>query len=63
MTLTTILMLVAGILLIVGAIVTTIVCIARTPENLQGFYGAMFWSIAIVAIIGGVALIVFSFFK
>ena len=41
-----------GILALVGIVTAVICCIAKTPENLRGFYGAMFWTIAIVAIVG-----------
>ena len=41
-----------GALAILGVIVAVITCIFRTPENLRGFYGAMFWAIAVIAIIG-----------
>ena len=41
-----------GALAILGIIIAVITCIFRTPENLRGFYGGMFWAIAIIAIIG-----------
>ena len=41
-----------GALAVLGIIIAVITCIFRTPENLRGFYGAMFWAIAIIAIIG-----------
>ena len=41
-----------GALAILGVIITVITCIFRTPGNLRGFYGAMFWSIAVIAIVG-----------
>ena len=47
-----------GALVLIGIIVTVVCCIAKTPENLRGFYGAMFWTIAIVAIVGVSALAV-----
>ena len=47
-----------GILALVGIVTAVICCIAKTPENLRGFYGAMFWAIAIVAIVGVSALAV-----
>ena len=40
-----------GILGILGMIGAGIGSIAKTPDHLQGYYGAMFWTIAIVAII------------
>lgn len=53
--------LIIGIVLIVFAVAATIWSVARTPDNLRGFYGVMFWVIALAGIIGGVTLIVFSF--
>ena len=41
-----------GGLAILGIIIAVITCIFRTPDNLRGFYGAMFWMIAVIAIIG-----------
>ena len=41
-----------GALAILGIIIAVITCIFRTPDNLRGFYGAMFWMIAVIAIIG-----------
>lgn len=44
--------------LILGALATLCVLIAvvvgiiRTPKNLRGFYGGIFWTIAIIAIVG-----------
>ena len=49
-----------GVLLIAFAIVSTILCIKRTPENLRGFYGIMFVIIALGALVGGIFLIVTS---
>ena len=40
-----------GILGVLGIIGAVIASIAKTPDNLQGFYGGMFWTIAIVGII------------
>ena len=44
--------LILGALAVVGIIIAVVVSIANTPDNLRGFYGGMFWTIAIVAIIG-----------
>ena len=41
-----------GGLAILGIIIAVITCIFRTPDNLRGFYRAMFWMIAVIAIIG-----------
>lgn len=47
-----------GIVVILAAIVAGIVCIRKTPENLRGFYGKMFFAIAAIAVIGGATLII-----
>ncbi len=47
-----------GVLAILGIIIAVITCIFRTPDNLRGFYGAMFWTIAIIAIVGVVGVAV-----
>lgn len=44
--------LILGVLVILGVIVAVSVSIGNTPRNLRGFYGGMFWTIAIVAILG-----------
>ena len=41
-----------GALAILGVIIAVVACICRTPDNLRGFYEAMFWTIAIIAIVG-----------
>ena len=45
-----------GALAIIGVIVAVIVSIVNTPDNLRGFYGGMFWTIALIAIVGIVVL-------
>ena len=45
-----------GALTLIGIIVAVVCCVAKTPESLRGFYGAMFWTIATVAIVGVSAL-------
>jgi hypothetical protein len=47
-----------GALAILGIIIAVIACIFRTPDNLRGFYGAMFWTIAVIAIVGVVGVAV-----
>lgn len=47
-----------GALAFLGLIVTVVCCVAKTPVNLRGYYGAMFWSIAVIAIVGVSALVV-----
>jgi hypothetical protein len=39
-------------LAVIGILISVIVCICRTPDNLRGFYGAMFWTIAIFGLVG-----------
>ena len=51
-----------GALALIGIIVAVVCCVAKTPENLRGFYGAMFWTIATVAILGLVALVILGLF-
>ena len=58
---TKIIMLVAGIALILGTIGTFIGSIIKTPENLRGFYGFFYFLISLTGLLGGIALIVFSF--
>ena len=41
-----------GALAVLGVIIAVAVSIANTPNNLRGFYGGMFWTIAIIAIVG-----------
>ena len=52
------LQLILGIALIAFAVISFIVCISRTPVNLQGFYGAMYGLIALGSVVGGILLIV-----
>ena len=51
-----------GALVLIGIIVAVVCCITKTPENLRGFYGAMFWTIASVAIVGVSALAIVGLF-
>ena len=53
--------LIVGIILIVAAVGSVIASISRTPDNLQGFYGAMFWIISLAGILGGIILSVTAF--
>lgn len=52
--------LIIGILLIVASAISLIVSILRTPENLRGFYGIMYVVLTLLAVAGGIALIVSS---
>jgi hypothetical protein len=47
-----------GALALIGIIVAVVCCVAKTPINLQGFYGGMFWTIATIAIVAIIALVV-----
>lgn len=53
--------LIVGILLIIAPVVTTLLCIKRTPEHLRGWYGAMYWTIALFGLIGGIVLTMTAF--
>ena len=57
-----ILLLVAGIVVIVAAIVGVIVSRLTTPPNLRGFYSLKYIMIAAVAVVAGAIMIVVSFF-
>lgn len=46
-----------GIGLILFGIISTIVSIGRTPENLRGWYGTMYVIIAIGSLIGGIYIL------
>ena len=50
--------LILGALVILGVIVAVVTSICRTPDHLRGYYGAMFWTIAIIAIVGVVGVAV-----
>ena len=50
--------LIIGLLALVFIIVAVLCCIDKTPDNLRGFYGGMFWSIATVAIVAVGGLVV-----
>ena len=51
-----------GVLIVVGIIATVICSITKTPDHLRGYYGSMFWTIATVAIVGLVALVILGLF-
>ena len=50
-------MFIVGILLIIFSILSVVICVSRTPDNLRGFYGAMYIFIALGAFIGGILLL------
>lgn len=52
---------IVGIILIIATIGITLICIKKTPENLRGFYGAMFCTIALVGLIGGIIITITAF--
>ena len=56
-----IIMLAIGIALILGTIASVIRSSKNTPINLRGFYGAFYWIISLGGLVGGAALIAFSF--
>ena len=58
----TILMLLAGILLVLGTVAAYAFSISRTPLSLRGFYGFFYFLISIAGLIGGVALIAQALF-
>ena len=58
---TKIIMLMAGIALVLGVIISTIISVCKTPINLRGFYGFFYSLISLAGIVGGILLIVFSF--
>lgn len=47
-----------GVILILFTIGAIVMSLAATPDNLEGFYGAMFWTIGASGLIGGLYLIV-----
>ena len=47
-----------GALILVGIITAVICSVLKTPDHLRGYYGKMFWTIAIIAIVGVSALVV-----
>lgn len=47
-----------GILLIVGAVISVLISVNETPRNLKGFYSKFYWLIAVLAIIGGIYVII-----
>lgn len=61
MTILTIIMLIAGALFIIGAIFGGVYAFSGTPSHLKGYYGKRYLPLMILAILGGIALIVISF--
>ena len=56
----TLVMLIAGIVLILATIIAIVVSVSKTPHNLRGFYGVKYAVIGTVGIIGGIALAVIA---
>lgn len=56
-----IIMLLAGIILFILTLVSVFCSVTKTPENLRGFYGFFYLIIALGGLIGSIALVVFSF--
>jgi hypothetical protein len=46
-----------GIIIIIATVISFIISITRTPENLRGFYGLWYFIISVIAIIAAVLLI------
>ena len=47
-----------GLAIILFSIISVIVSVVRTPDNLRGWYGVMFGIIAIGGIVGGVCIMI-----
>lgn len=56
-----IILLVIGILVVLGTIAWGIVSHLTTPPNLRGFYGKKYVIFTVLAVVGGIALIVAAF--
>lgn len=55
-----IIMLILGVLLIMGTLISVIYSATQTPDNLQDFYGLFYGIISSGGFIGGFALVVFA---
>lgn len=58
---TIIMTLLAGIALIIGTLISVFCSVTKTPVNLRGFYGFFYTIISLGGLIGGIALVAFSF--
>ena len=58
---TIIMMLLAGIALIIGTLISVFCSVTKTPVNLRGYYGFFYTIISLGGLIGGIALVAFSF--
>lgn len=47
-----------GVLGLIAIIIAVVCSVAKTPDHLRGYYGAMFWTIATIAIVVFAALVV-----
>ena len=56
-------MIILGIALLLGTIAAFIGAISKTPDNLRGFYGTFYILLALGGLVGGVMLIVSTFFS
>jgi len=45
---------VIGILIIIGAVISVLISVEKTPQNLKGFYSKFYWFIAVLAIVAGI---------
>lgn len=49
---------IVGAIAIVGIIVAVLCSVRRTPDHLRGYYGGMFWTIAGIAIVALIVMVV-----
>ena len=52
--------LILGIVVLLFTVGAVMVSLFRTPENLTGYYGLMYWVIAAGGIVGGISLVLGS---
>ena len=47
-----------GILLIIGAVISVLISVNKTPQNLKGFYSKFYGFIAFLAIVAGIYVMI-----
>lgn len=47
-----------GVLLIIGAVISVLISVNKTPQNLKGFYSKFYWFIAFLAIVAGIYVMI-----
>ena len=47
-----------GVLIIIGAVISVLISVEKTPQNLKGFYSKFYWFIAVLAIVAGIYLVI-----